>query len=208
MSKIWLIAEGETDVLIFRRLLELKGYEVEFEARPVRGVGGLANFVKVESKKKGAQFTILEKMLDSILVVATPTDCMVILYDADEHTRQNDNARRRIIEICRHYCDTRSTKVIRLVARNAIEAWLLADDGLCTHFNQRPQNRDHEERPKRILEQWLGKLPYDSLTLRDKLLETMTGSGDAYSPSMKVAFQCLAVCDCHHAACQTSDNPR
>jgi hypothetical protein len=108
-----------------------------------------------------------------------------VLHDADEHTETDRRHYDEIRRICEKYKDD----VYLAIARDAIEAWLLADEGLCKWLGIRAKNNDADPRPKETLRSLLSKNKKMKWQGRDrhKVLEQLDGSGDKLSPSMKLA---------------------
>jgi hypothetical protein len=113
-----------------------------------------------------------------------PEDCLVVLHDADELTQPDRTLYQKIKLTCAAY-----PGVIHIVAKDEIESWLLADDGLCKRLEIKPRNWDEVSKPKAELKRLLDKqrINYPSPTVYKEL----NGTGDQFSPSMRQAFKQL-----------------
>lgn len=185
-GRIILICEGMDDAEVVRSLLRAKGINVRVDARvPVnRGISALA---------KEIDRLVLSALADKRKDRRT---CVAVLHDADELSASEAvrHSHRRIAEICSRYV-RRGVK--RIVANDAIEAWLLADSGVCGWLGIKPSNHDNIRQPKNRFESLLNARGAKvNATGRRQALEHLAGDGDVRSESMRMALDAL-----HGAPC-------
>ncbi len=122
-------------------------------------------------------------------------DCVAVLHDADEQTEPE----RQLYEKIRLVCERFKKHVVHVIAKDEIEAWLLADEGLCQWLSIRARNCDGQKRPsdelKRLVQQKKQPMKYQGPD-RAKVLAHVDGSGDKYSPSMREALEHLKNAPC------------
>jgi len=173
---IHLICEDDTDAEIVRAIFRAKTLDIRVNRVPLAGTSGgisrlaykLEDLIKLarDERKRG--------------------DCIAVLHDADEHTETDRREYEKIRQICEKYKED----VYLAIANDAIEAWLLADEGLCKWLGIKAKNRDEEPRPKDILNRHLKK-KNKSLKWQGRhratILAQLDGSGDQHSLSMQAA---------------------
>jgi hypothetical protein len=178
---LYLIAEAYKDVLVMRQLLTKKGFSGRIQP--------------INTPKKGSVSQLAQQLEKSIAEAQERQqagDCVVVLHDADELTRPTGRQDYdRIEAICQKY-----PTIIHLQARDELEAWLVADSGLCQWLNQKAQNRDHAVQPSKLFETWLNaaKKPKWNDSNLDAILKHAAADGDQHSPPMRQALQQLADC--------------
>jgi hypothetical protein len=183
MARIWLITEDSTDANIVQRLLDQRGMAIHVK--------------QLEPEGNARGISVLARQLEKLIKVALhqrgPHDCIAVLHDADEHTQLTRTDYNKIRDICEKYRES----VALIVARQAIESWLLADGGLCQWLGQRPRNHNEDSNPKDLLVSLLRekKLKWQGRD-RERVLEHLHGDGDKFSPSMLAAVAHL-----HNAPC-------
>lgn len=182
---LWLIAEDRKGAEITARILKLKYPTLQVQVRFAKGISDLAEklegFIKlVQSQRK-------------------PQDCIAVLHDADEYTLTHErHDHEAIAKICEKYAE----EVIHLIAYDEIEAWLLADGGICQWLKQKPTNHDNQKQPSIILAGWLDKAKkgrYREVDLPN-ILRHVDGTGDTHSQSLKHALTRLADAKCVSAS--------
>src|SRR5438477_7887366 len=114
LCTIWLIVEDETDGEVAQALLKDRDVIVKPLA-PTGGTGGLSR---------------LRIQLHRLIQTAkqrrsTQEDCIAVLHDQDMTDPRKEAEHKAINDICD------AEQVVLAVARDEIEAWLLADHGLC-----------------------------------------------------------------------------
>jgi hypothetical protein len=174
MPTIHLICEDATDTEVVQAILEKKSLGIQVRHVPMTGrKGGIARLAEE-----------LEDLIEKVREIRRRGDCIAVLHDADEHTQPDRREYDKVREICQRNKDD----VFLVIARDAIEAWLLADEGLCRWLGIRVQNNDGKARPKAILEGHLKKrkMKWQGRD-RAKVLIHIDGSGDQLSPSMREA---------------------
>lgn len=182
MSQIlWLIAEDRKGAEITAKILKLKYPSLHIQVRFAKGISDLADK--------------LDGFIKLILSQRNPQDCIAVLHDADEftlpHERHDHDA---IAKICQKYADD----VIALIAHDEIEAWLLADSGICQWLKQKPANYDEYKQPSKILAGWLDKAKkgrYREVDLPN-ILRHVDGTADLHSKSLQHSLRLLADADC------------
>jgi len=183
-ASIWLIAEDSTDVAIFKQILKSRGITtVVREVAPSGGSGGISRLAQQ-----------LLKLIRTIRVEKHyyRSDCIVVLHDKDADTPGRNTAEYDTIDaICRN------EDILHLVADDKIEAWLLADKGICDFFGIHPASWDGKTEAKDRIEALLHarKISYHGRP-RQQLIERLTGTGDQFSRSLKSALKQLADANC------------
>lgn len=109
---MWLIVESDKDGLIFQAILKKIQPDVRVKYRRPSGArGGISRLANQ-----------LHELIEEAINQQPMPDCIVVLYDSDEHTQPDRRDYEHIEETCKRYADA----VIRIVARDEIEAWLMA----------------------------------------------------------------------------------
>jgi hypothetical protein len=174
---IFLIVEDKTDAEVVRAILRAKGVSIRVKTL-TSSQGGLSSLVRDLSR-----------------LIATATherrsgDCIAVLHDTDEFVQPDRRLYNRILEICGQHKD-----VIEVIAHDEIEAWLLADEGLCAWLGVRATNCDTVTKPseqfKSLVKQKTGR--NDSGSDQHRVLQHLDGTGDQHSPSLRQAVAHLA----------------
>lgn len=181
---IHLIVEDKTDAEVIRAILKAKSISVRINPLiPTGGTGGISRLA--------AQ---LEALIRTALEKRQADDCIAVLHDADEQSQSDRTLYDRIRTVCSSY----RQEVALIVAKDEIEAWLLADESLCRWLGERPGNFDNQHKPSARLNQAVknktGK-DYAART-RVQVLNELDGSGDKHSPSMSRAMTHLNNAPC------------
>jgi len=174
MSTIHLICEDETDADIVKAILAKKSLGVRVRHVPLKGgSGGIERLANQ-----------LEDLIIRLREICQKGDCIAVLHDADEHVQRDRSNDEKIKVLCKEY----RSDVRLAIAHNKIEAWLLADEGLCKWLKIRAKNRDGESDPKGTLESLLRKrkMKWQGRDRRT-VLDQLDGSGDNHSLSMRDA---------------------
>lgn len=182
---IWLIVEDDTDAEVVKAILSAKGVAVSVNHRtPSSKTPGISQLAKE-----------IDKLINDVISAKHSNDCIAVLHDADEQSEPE----RRLYEKIRVVCERFRKHVVHVIATDEIEAWLLADEGLCQWLGIKARNCDMQRRPsdelKRLVQQKKQPLKYQGPG-RDKVLAHLDGSGDKYSPSMREALEHLQDAPC------------
>lgn len=181
---IYIIVEGRTDGEIVKSLLRRR--YPKLRVVPIKPTGSKPNLSRLAEQ--------IEELIKSALAERDNRDCVAVLHDADIHVQPDRSAYEHIQKICEQH--TPHVKLV--IAYDEIEAWLLADSGLCGWLGQTPRNYDSERQPSLILRSWLdkaGKPKYREENL-PRILKNMEGDGDKFSPSMREALGHLQDAPC------------
>lgn len=182
-GKIWLVVEDEDDGRIVRQILAKKRISVQIEIRsPIGGSGGISRLAMQ-----------LEKTIEELKTLLKTNDCICVLHDFDIRRQQQD---RKSYDDIKRICQKEKVKLV--IAHDEIEAWLLADSGLCQWLGEPVKNWDEETKPRYKLNSILKAkkgLKYQGRG-RDEVLKHLAGNGEVYSPSMKKALEHLENAPC------------
>lgn len=182
-GRIFLIVEAERDGRYARAIIQRHYPKVEVRyITPGRkqGIGELAKNI--------------ERLLIGALEAKGKRDCVAVLHDADETTTPNRNLHQAIAQACRKH----KGAVVLVLAKDEIEAWLMADSGVCAWLDRKPKNWDEATQPSETFKSWLDKAnkgPYDDDTAA-QIAQRLQGDGHQHSPSLTEALRHLngAVC--------------
>jgi hypothetical protein len=179
---IWLIVEAHTDYEVMRAIFKAKGITTPLRYKMPNKQGGISRLAKE-----------LETIIEAILPTIAKGDCIAVLHDADEFSQPDRTHYEHIAQICEQY----KKYVTRVIARDEIESWLLADGKLWAWLGGKgkPKNWDETKQPSNELESLLGKrnMKWQG-KYRQQVLDHLDGTGDQHSPSMQAAAQHLARC--------------
>lgn len=184
-GQLWLIVEGQYDGDIVRAILSKHPdyYELAKRVEVIKPTGGTPNLSRLAAQ--------LEKLIQSIQ--KQKNDCIAVLHDqdanAEPHRRQHYD---KIQQVCRRY-----QQVVEVIAKDELEAWLLADGGLCNWLGIKVQNWDEKTKPSEKLASLINekfRLAYPGdLT---KILPHLDGTGFKMSHSLQVAIEHLQSAPC------------
>ncbi len=139
---IWLIAEDKTDFEVMRQIFKKKGFQGAFKlVKPSGGSGGIGR--------------LRQQLLTLITVTRNDKnwrngDCIVVLHDLDAHVPNRNNVQfAAIAALCK------AENVVHLIADDKIEAWMLADRGLCDFLEIAAKAWDGRPEVKRDLDRCL-----------------------------------------------------
>jgi len=180
---IYLIVEDQNDAKIVQTLINARGLSVRVRSlTPTGNMGGITRLVKD-----------LDKLIQQAKSQKAANDCIAVLHDWDIHKQPDRTHYDRITETCSRYDD-----VVQVIARDEIEAWLLADAGVCNWLGLKPQNRDNARKPKVELNHLLKKAGKKSFEGRGiaEVLKHVNGTGVDHSPSMENALTHLENAPC------------
>jgi|GEM_PF-2497679 len=135
--KIYVISESEDDPPILQALLNAQDINVRVVNR-TKGPGGVSRLADK-----------LERLIQTIRQEPNRSqdDCIVVLHDVDTHSEPRREHYNKIKQICEKHLDI----VVRIEARETIEAWLLSNDGMCQWLGILTQDRDGLTDPKGFL---------------------------------------------------------
>jgi len=176
---IYLIAEDTNDVDVVKAILQANEISVNVEKLFLTKHGGISRLD-----------TQLTRLIQTARVKCGDRDCIAVLHDADESTETRRKHHNRIRDICRDH------HVPHIVAREEIESWLLADEGICQWLGIKAQNHDNMRKPKNRLNSLVKrkvKKDYSGAT-RKKVLNHVNGI--TRSPSLTEALKHLDGAPC------------
>lgn len=185
MNTIWLIVEGKKDGDIVRSILK-KRYP-HIRVRVLEPTGHSPSVSRLAAQ--------VETLLRVAIQRRDQGDCIAILHDADTISRpHNRQDYERIAEAHRRHVG----QVKLVIAKDEIESWLLADEGLAGWLLKRAGNYDEREKPSEILNGWLDSAGKPKFRLENllEILSHMNGTGDRHSPSLRDALALLDGAPC------------
>lgn len=181
-AKIWLISEDETGHLVFDAIC--REHNLAARVEPIGTMKGI---------------NLLAQQLEELLKIAIGRrregDCIIVLHDTDDSVQTNRTAYQTIRRICEK--NRYKEIVTRLEAVQEIEAWLLADTGICKWLERTPRSYDATPKPSEKFEAILNdkhKMKWTSAT-KPKVLAHMKTIGNK-SPSMQNALQVFSLLPC------------
>jgi hypothetical protein len=175
---IHLIGEDESDALIVQKILDKRGFDIHID---FTGGGGIHNLLGQ-----------LEELISIAKGRRKEHDCIAVLHDADEMQQTDRQSYEKIKLICKR------EKIKLIIAHDTIEAWLLADSGVCKWLKVQPKNWDVKKAPKEDLDSLMKKekgKKYQG-SGRTDVLNHIAGDGDICSDSMKKALAQLKDTPC------------
>lgn len=184
---IYLIVEDLRDKEIVEAFLKARKLSFKIVTlQPISNAKGISRLPEV-----------LDRVIQS---VQKPGDCIAVLHDADELTQSNRDLYNKIRDTCKRF------GIAEVIARDEIEAWLLADEGIAKWLGIRHENYDEAKKPSDILAKKLrdaGKKPFSG-SYREKVLEKV--NGNSKSPSMQAALQQLEVSPCYQNVAESQSD--
>ena len=184
-QRLWLIVEDDNDGNVIKHLLVKKGINVFVEIRNTTGgSGGISRLA--------TQLTLLIDTIRKDKKFDPHGDCIAVLHDHDEQTQQQNRTHYTTIK---QVCATKGVKEVTAI--DELEAWMLADSGLCTWLAITPKNWDSAQKPSDSLRSYLTKknLKYQGKTRTD-VVAKLAGDGDRHSPSMREALDLFTNAPC------------
>lgn len=175
-----LIVEAPMDGELVRAILKV--HFPALQVRVTRPTGNNPNLARLAQQ--------IEQLIASARRIAANTDCIAVLHDADRQTRPHDRADYERIETA---CALHAGRVLHVQAVDEIEAWLLADSGVCQWLGEQPANRDQLRQPSDRLGSWMKsrhKLTYRKSDLRP-VMRHLRADGHERSPSMRAMLDQL-----------------
>jgi len=179
---IYLIVEDATDCELIRAILSAK--KISVQVKPIISPGKTGGISRLSSK--------IDDLIRDAKTRLKEHDCIAVLYDADQHTDPNQTHQKKIVESCKQH------KIKHIPAQDEVEAWVLADSGVCKWLNQKQKNWDEARKPKDTLDTWLknNRKPSYYSGGRQDVLKNLVGDGDKYSDSMRAALKLLEGAAC------------
>lgn len=179
---IWLIVEDENDGDVVKMLLKKRSVQVRVEVRPpTGGTGSISRLAKQ-----------LTRLIADVKSQMGPNDCIAVLHDYDIHKAINRESYEQIKQICA------AEKVKEIIARDELEAWILADSGTCKWLRMKPKKWDELPKPSDTLDQLMRRryqMKYQG-SGRAKVIAQLNGDGDKFSQSMQDALKHLDNAPC------------
>lgn len=184
-GRLWLIVEGQYDGDIVRAILSKHPdyHELAKRVEVIKPTGGTPNLSRLAAQ--------LEKLIRSIQ--KQKNDCIAVLHDqdanAEPHRRQHYD---KIQQVCR-----RHPQVVEVIAKDELEAWLLADGGLCDWLGIKVQNWEGKTKPSEKLASLINekfRLAYPGDL--SKILPHLDGTGFITSKSLRAALEHLEAAPC------------
>ena len=182
-GKIWLVVEDRNDGAIIKKILIQRNIQSKVEVRQPSS-GGISRLAQE-----------LDGILQFIRKRMSRGDCVLVIHDHDELTRPLG---RQDYDLIADICKQNPDIAVEVIARDELEAWLLADSGVCHWLGRKPEKADGLRRPSDKLHgliQEKTKAEFGG-RYRDQLVANIAGDGDAHSPSMREAFAELDGLDC------------
>jgi hypothetical protein len=179
---IHLILEDQTDADVVRAILKANGYST-VKVKPHLTTGGRGGISRLALQ--------LPRLIATARAERGDRDCIAVLHDKDELTETRREHHTRIEDICRNHDDVK-----HIVAEDEIEAWLLADEGVCRWLGVKASNQDSLKKPKSRLDSLINKKVgkgYSGPT-RQKVLDHV--GGENHSPSLNRALAHLENAPC------------
>jgi hypothetical protein len=181
MSKVLgLICEDKTDYDVFKTILSKRYPQLTIVYRKTTQTG--INRLVEE----------LENLVRDLQKEYPHLSCIAVLHDADKLSEPNREKYKRLKAKCE------KLKAIELVARDELEAWLLADSGVCQWLDIPTRNYDTQRKPSEYIHSEMKRkkqMSYQGIN-RQKLIQQIAGDGDERSPSMKKALVDLQKHNC------------
>jgi len=182
---LYLLAEDEPGYLVFKAILRARQINVNVKLRnKPNGIAPLALDLSV--------------LLKSVLREKSARDCIVVLYDADYHTRRIADRRHHdsIKQTCALFA---AESVICCEARDEIEAWVLADDKMAQWLEYKPQTFDNRPNAKEHLSDQIarkaGSLRWNK-RYQPEILSQYFGGVTSSSPSLREAVDAVLKLPC------------
>lgn len=178
---IWLITEDEGDFKAVREIFRAKNTSIRIKWLKVAcGSGGI--------------FRLLDQ-LETLIAYAfsnkSDQDCIAVLHDADIHKQPHRETYDEIRRICKKH------KVYHAIAEDELEAWILADAGICEWLGIKHEIWDKDSKPSNKLDEFLKKknqrMKYKG-NYRDEVLKHLNGNN--LSPSLEKALKHLENAPC------------
>ncbi|SRR5258706_9863454 len=183
---IWLIVEDPTDADVLKAIVQKRGFPVKIEHVPMEN--NMTGIFRLAGE--------LQKLIETTKSRKAVDDCIAVLVDAEYYKLDKERTHHKKVQaICESYAD----EVRLLWAVQEIEAWLLADPGLCKWLDIAAENNDGENDPKEKLQGLLRHHKHRKWQGSDRarVLAEITGTGDEHSPSMQIAIQYLMSSPCN-----------
>jgi hypothetical protein len=176
--KVVLIVEDDTDGRACRALAQAARVRAEIDWLPAHGIGNI--------KRNGARLIALAR--DRL----KKPGCVAVLIGRDRQDMDLQDPHRSIARICR------DAGVPLIAAREALEAWFLADPGICRWLGLRsPANTESLPDPKGMIDGAFQKRtarPYRKGRARMEVARRASGPDRSRNASLAEAFEHLSQC--------------
>lgn len=177
--KIILIVEDDSDGRAIAELAGKQGGHARFDWLPASGIGNIKRNVE----------KLISLARDRL---AGQQGCIAVLIDRDGKNPSNDEPHRTIARACRR------KKAEFIAAREALEAWFLADPGVCKWLGLTPPPRTDTIRdPKQRISQAFYKKtgrPYRKRRARLEVVRQSTGIDVGRNRSAQQALGAIRKC--------------
>jgi hypothetical protein len=169
---LWLIAEHRNDADVVVEILKKRGIPVNI------------NPVSMPDNKSGINHMLQElaKLIETTQAARQADDRIAVLIDAEWYKLKRDRYNhKQVAAICRRF----RPDVKLLWAVQEIEAWLLADSGVCAWLGIEVQQTDPLHDPKEKLSSLLHHRGLSSRGRgRSRIFQQMRGDGDQHNRSL------------------------
>jgi len=177
--RIVLVVEDDSDGRAVAELVSRSGQDVTVDWLPANGIGNI--------KRNAARLISLAR--DRL---EGRRGCVAVVVDRDGRNPGREEPHRTISRTCRR------SRVEFIAAREALEAWFLADPGICRWLGvPLPGNTEGIRNPKRRVEQAFFRRTGRAYRRRRARLEVArqaTGVDAARNGSARVAFEAVRRC--------------
>jgi hypothetical protein len=177
--KVVVIVEDDSDGRAIAELVARTDQPVQFDWLPAGGIGNI--------KRNAERLITLARDR-----VEQRRGCVAVLVDRDRKNPSRDEPHRTIARACRR------GKVEFVVAQEALEAWFLADPGVCGWLGLAPPAttdtiRDPKQRVSQAFHRTTGR-PYRKRRARLEVARHSTGIDVGKNGSAQQAFAAIAHC--------------
>jgi hypothetical protein len=179
MWKVVLIVEDDSDGRALMSIIGKTNLRVEVDWLPAGGIGNI--------KRNAEQLVKL-----AFARIPNRSGCVAIAVDGDQKSPARDEPHRTLEQVCR------KTGARLVIIREAIEAWFLADPGVCSWLGIPLKKSTHRiADPKSRISQAFAKRfnrSYTRRRSREELAQRCTGVDHSKNQSAQTAFSELRKC--------------
>lgn len=176
--RVVLIVEDDSDGRALSLLIKTLNVRAVIDWLPANGIGNI--------QRNGRRLVALARDR------AGRRGCVAVIIDGDRKTIATDEPHRSIARECR------VGKVALVVARESLEAWMLADAGICAWLEVPPRTTTHTlANPKEIISRAFFRKtgrPYRRRRARVEVAQRATGPNRAANTSIDHAIRHLEEC--------------
>jgi len=177
---IYLIVEEREDAKVVEAILLAK--QIIVPVYPLYPSHGSISRLTIE----------LKDLIATAIAKRQPGDCIAVLHDADKFKEARRENYQRIQTICRRY----SKDVVHIIAHDEIEAWLLADEGICRWLEIRQENQDSRQKPEDYLKSLVKRKTGKDYSGPNRAKVRAQIDGNTLSPSLRQALNHLDNAPC------------